>query len=204
MNESQEGLTQEQAVLEANETSTEAKAPLEVQVKKLHEQLGSMTSQVEGFRRDLRTTKREATVLKILLYTSVIVLMVAFTYSSNSLHKIQLESFQGNIQNLQTLTQAHLTTFNKQRAKDIKRVETRINGLESQMGVATVEGEALGDIILSMNRAVAPLRDRSLAMRDQVDSLEAQSTALMVRIQEVSQPVTTTMEGATEPFLLGP
>lgn len=157
---------------------------LEARALELQKHIQNFSADLQSLAQNLEARKRETTALKIMFYTGVVVLMLAFFYSSNALYRAQLESFENNLDHLQTLTGANLTALQRGLMQDIQDLKIRVQDLEQGQGPVFVRERRLGEVLMSMNEAIRPLAGRSADWAQRVGALHQDSDELFGLYQQ--------------------
>ena len=166
------------------ESSRTAARSLEARALELQANLENIAVELQLLAENLEARKRENTILKIMLYTGVVVLMLAFFYTSNALQQAQLQSFETGLDHLQTLTQSNLTALQRRVLADVGRLKESVRQLELAQNDPFVQERRLEAALVNMNRAIAPLGAVSGEWNQQVERLNLESEELFEAFQD--------------------
>ncbi len=166
------------------ESSRTAARSLEARALELQANLQNIAVELQLLAENLEARKRENTILKIMLYTGVVVLMLAFFYTSNALQQAQLQSFETGLDHLQTLTQSNLTALQRRVLADVGRLKASVRKLELAQNDPFVQERRLEAALVNMNRAIAPLGAVSGEWKHQVERLNLESEELFEAFQD--------------------
>lgn len=158
---------------------------LEQRARELQTHIQGFGDEVRALAQKMETRKRETTVLKIMLYTGVVVMMVAFFYSSNALHEAQLKSFEVNLNHMRGMMQANIQAVEKGLRRDVQSVEEKMVGLEMR--------------IVGFDERIMGFNDKIVGLEDKVAELEGQRSTYYLKEQKLSEVVRTLNE-AVEPL----
>ncbi len=151
---------------------------LEQRARELQTHIQSFGEEIRAVSKTLDARKRETTVLKIMLYTGVVVLMVAFFYSSNALYRAQLESFQGNLHHLQNITQANMNAMEKEFYRDIEQLKQQLEDLKQDQSAFYLKEQKISEVLRTLNEAVEPLVEKNPELLDQIQVLNENADEL--------------------------
>ncbi|QPJ60598.1 MAG: hypothetical protein G3M70_01330 [Candidatus Nitronauta litoralis] len=160
---------------------------LEQRALELQSHLQSFGDELRSVSLNLEARKRETTVLKIMLYTGMVVLMVAFFYSSNALYKAQLESFQNNLNHLQNLTQANIDAMERSLKGDIGDLKKQMGKLEREQTTFYLKEQKLSEVLRTLDEAVIPLADKNPELVGQLENLKYNAEELSLAYQRQKQ-----------------
>lgn len=151
---------------------------LEQRARELQAHIQSFGDEIRAVSKTLDARKRETTVLKIMLYTGVIVLMVAFFYSSNALYRAQLESFQGNLHHLQNITQANMDAMEKELYGDIEQLRQQLADMKRGQNMFYLKEQKMSEVLRTLNEAVKPLAEKNPELLEQLRLLNQNADEL--------------------------
>lgn len=151
---------------------------LEERALELQSHIQKFGDEVRALSLNLEARKRETTVLKIMLYTGVVVLMVAFFYSSNALYQAQLESFQNNLKHLQNITQANMEVMERNLNGDISKLKNQLGKLERQQTTFYLKEQKLSEVLRTLDQAIEPLAEKNPELAGQLDNLKQNANEL--------------------------
>ncbi len=151
---------------------------LEQRARELQSHIQSFGDEVRALATNMEARKRETTVLKIMLYTGVVILMVAFFYSSNALYDAQLKSFEANLNHMQGMMQANLDAVERGFKKELVTLEQQVIRLESQQAAYYLKEEKLAEVLLTLDEAVGPLAKNNPELAEGLAEIQKNSGAL--------------------------
>ncbi len=151
---------------------------LEQRARELQSHIQNFGDEVRGLSLNLEARKRETTALKIMLYTGMVVLMVAFFYSSNALYQAQLESFQSNLNHLQTINQANIGAMERNLRGDIATLKNQLVNLEREQTTFYLKEQKLSEVLRTLEEGVEPLAEKNPELAQQLNSLKRNADEL--------------------------
>ncbi len=170
--------------------SDESAQSLESRAKELQTHIQGFGQELQNLAENLEARKRETTILKVMLYTGVVVLMVAFFYSSNALHQAQIKSFETNIRQMQAMNQAHIQEIQahmQAAQRDLNNemlfLRGQLSNLERKQSSYYLKEQKLSEILRTLNEAVDPLAVESLELAQKVDLINKMAQELMLEYQ---------------------
>lgn len=168
-----------------NSATNESAKLLEQRARELQDHIQGFGDEVRTLANNLETRKRETTVLKIMLYTGVVVMMVAFFYSSNALHEAQLKSFEANLNHMQKMMQANIEIVERSVQRQVKGLqdeirvfEKKVEELEGRQSTYYLKEQKLSEVVKTLNEAVGPLAKNNPQLAGKLNELTRKSEAL--------------------------
>jgi len=86
----------------------------------------SLANELEILKANIQKRKREITLLKIMLYIGVVIVMVGFFYSSNTLQKAQIENMEQQVQRIETSQYEHLEAIQDDINSQIRQLKAEV------------------------------------------------------------------------------
>ena len=163
--------------LPENAGTSESAKLLEQRARELQTHIQGFGDEVRALATNMENRKRETTVLKIMLYTGVVVMMVAFFYSSNALHEAQLKSFEANLNHMQGMMQANLQAVERNFHREIRNLEEQITDLEGRQSSYYLKEQKLSEVVRTLNEAIEPLAKNNPQLAAKLDELNRNSEA---------------------------
>lgn len=160
---------------------------LEQRALELQSHIQNFGDEVRALSLNLEARKRETTVLKIMLYTGVVVLMVAFFYSSNALYQAQLESFQNNLSHLQNVTQANIEAMERNLNGDIAKLKNQLGKLEREQTTFYLKEQKLSEVLRTLDEAIEPLAEKNPELAGQLENLKQNANELNMAYRNKNQ-----------------
>ncbi len=170
-------------IIENDPAVSESAKLLEQRARELQSHILNFGDEVRTLSLNLEARKRETTVLKIMLYTGVVVLMVAFFYSSNALYQAQLESFQNNLNHLQSITQANIEAMERNLNGDIAKLKNQLGNLEHKQTTFYLKEQKLSEVLRTLDKAVEPLAEKNPELAGQLENLKQNANELNLAYQ---------------------
>ncbi len=134
------------------------------EIEKLTTTLSQVSGELNTIKASIEKRKSETTTLKILFYTGLVVLLVGFIYTNQTLQRTQSRNLETNIATPQSRINHNLLSLERKLHEKITTLGIKTNGLD------------LHESIKNMNRALSALRP------------ETQTTsALIKKVQRDSQ-----------------
>jgi hypothetical protein len=117
----------------------------------LTKSVSSLSSELEGVKKNLQKRKSENTTLKVLFYTGLLVLLVGFLYSNSVLQRAHMRSLEKNI-----------ITLEQRLSHDINqaKVNLELDIQESKEEVKLIEGADIFTVLKRMDYAISQLRPK--------------------------------------------
>ncbi len=179
--------TEQEPKSEKTPEVTESALLLEQRARELQTHLQSFGDELRSVSLNLEARKRETTVLKIMLYTGMVVLMVAFFYSSNALYQAQLESFQNNLNHLQNITQANIDAIERNLKGDIGNLKMQLGKLEREQTTFYLKEQKLSEVLRTLDEAVIPLAEKNPELAGKLQDLKQNAEELSLAYQHQKQ-----------------
>jgi hypothetical protein len=159
--------------MENNESSIEnTSESKEDQIGRLKTSVETISSELETIKQNIQKRKTENTTLKILFYTSLIVLLLGFLYTNSTLQRAQMDSLESSIRTLQILMNKELMSVEKNVYGQIDQLTN--NAKESSRSDLQ---ERLENMTLALSR-LNPDDEKTANLIEQVkkDSLQLQKS----------------------------
>ena len=117
----------------------------------LTKSISSLSSELEGIKKNLQKRKSENTTLRVLFYTGLLVLLVGFLYSNSVLQRAHMRSLEKNI-----------ITLEQRLSHDINqaKVNLELDIQESKKEVKLIEGTDIFSALKRMDYAISQLRPK--------------------------------------------
>ena len=117
----------------------------------LAKSIGSLSTELEEVKKNLKKRKRENTTLKVLFYTGLLVLLVGFLYSNSVLQRAHMRSLEKNIISLEQRLSHDINQVKMNLELDIQGAKKEVN---------LIDGTDIFTVLERMDYAISQLHPK--------------------------------------------
>ena len=148
----------------------------------LTKSINSLSSELEGVKKNLQKRKSENTTLRVLFYTGLLVLLVGFLYSNSVLQRAHMRSLEKNI-----------ITLEQRLSHDINqaKVSLKLDIQKSKEELKLIEGGDIFSVLKRMDYAISQLRptkEKTTTLINQVRLNADEFSHILKNQPEISKP----------------